>query len=166
MMMMIRMMKTQNGHNSTNFEATTSRFCMVIGLNDTSRIMMTMMIMMLMSKTQNSHNSTNFEATTSRFCIVIDINDTYWLHFHAYLSLWFVNTGMIPYKNLLKNGAMRHSNSACISRFVTGTATCQIWKMQYMLWVLLTFKKLHLTMNILYLYMFFCSSVNCLAWQL
>ena len=30
--------ETQNGHNSTNFEATTSRFCMVIDINDTYRL--------------------------------------------------------------------------------------------------------------------------------
>ena len=35
MIMMIMMMKTQNGNNSDNFEATTSRFCMVIDLNET-----------------------------------------------------------------------------------------------------------------------------------
>jgi len=33
-MVMIRMMKTQNGHNSANFEATTFRFFMVVDLND------------------------------------------------------------------------------------------------------------------------------------
>ena len=82
-------MKTQNGHNSANFEATTSRFFMVIDLNDTYGMMMTMMLMILMMsismmmKTQNSHNSANFEATTSRFCMVIDIHDTYGLYFHA-----------------------------------------------------------------------------------
>ena len=32
-MRMIMMMKTQNGNNSDNFEATTSRFCMVIDIN-------------------------------------------------------------------------------------------------------------------------------------
>ena len=38
-----------NGDNSTNFEATTSRFCMVIDLNET--YMMTMMMMMMMMMT-------------------------------------------------------------------------------------------------------------------
>ena len=42
MIMMIVMMKTQNGHNSANFEATTSRFYMVIDLNETYRMMMKM----------------------------------------------------------------------------------------------------------------------------
>ena len=51
MTMMIRIMKTQNGHNSTNFVGTTSRFCMVIDLNDTYR-MMTMMIMMIIMMMQ------------------------------------------------------------------------------------------------------------------
>ena len=46
MIMMTRMMKTQNGHNSANFVGTTSRFCMVIDINDTY-MMMTMMIMMI-----------------------------------------------------------------------------------------------------------------------
>ena len=58
----IMMMKTQYGHNSGNFEATISRFCMVIDLNDTYRIMM-------MMKIQNGHILANFEATTSRFCM-------------------------------------------------------------------------------------------------
>ena len=54
--MMMRMMKTQNGHNSANFEVTISKFCMVIDLNDTYRMMTTMMIisimmMMMMMKT-------------------------------------------------------------------------------------------------------------------
>ena len=48
-MMMMMVMKTQNGHNLVNFEATTSRFCIVIDLSDTYRIMMMMMIMMLMT---------------------------------------------------------------------------------------------------------------------
>ena len=48
MMMMIRMMKTQNGHNSANFEDTTSRFYMLIDLND----IYGMMIIMMMMKTQ------------------------------------------------------------------------------------------------------------------
>ena len=42
MMMMIMMMETQNGHNSANFEATTSRFCMIIYINDTYMMMMMM----------------------------------------------------------------------------------------------------------------------------
>ena len=58
-MMMIRMMKAQNGHISANFEATTSRFFMLINLNDIYRMMI---IMMKMKKTPNSHN---FEAITS-----------------------------------------------------------------------------------------------------
>ena len=39
-------------HNSANFEATTSRFCMVIDLNETYRMMTTtmMMIMMMMKR--------------------------------------------------------------------------------------------------------------------
>ena len=46
-MVMIIILKTQNGHNVANFEATFSRFCMVIGLNDIYRMMTTMMIMMI-----------------------------------------------------------------------------------------------------------------------
>ena len=34
-------------HNSANFEATTSRFCMVIDLNETYRMMITTMMMMM-----------------------------------------------------------------------------------------------------------------------
>ena len=45
MMMIIRMMKTKNGHNSANFEDTTSRFYMLIDLNDIYRMMIIMMIM-------------------------------------------------------------------------------------------------------------------------
>ena len=41
--------KTQNSHNSANFEATVPRFFMVIDLNDTYR-------MMMMMKIQNGHN--------------------------------------------------------------------------------------------------------------
>ena len=72
--------KSLNGHNLTNFEATTSRFCMVIDLNKTYRMMRTIMMKMMeiMMKTQNGHNSTNFEATTSRFCMVIDLIPTGW----------------------------------------------------------------------------------------
>ena len=47
MMMTIRFMKTQNGHNSVNFLCTTSKFCKAIDPNVTYR-MMTMMIMMMM----------------------------------------------------------------------------------------------------------------------
>ena len=50
MMVMIMMMKTRNGHNLANFEATFSRFGMVIGCNNTYRLMMmttTMMMMMI-----------------------------------------------------------------------------------------------------------------------
>jgi len=36
MMRTIRMMETQNAHNSDNFETTTSRFC--IDINDTYRL--------------------------------------------------------------------------------------------------------------------------------
>ena len=36
------------GNNSANFEATTSIFCMVIDLNETYRMMMTMMRMRMM----------------------------------------------------------------------------------------------------------------------
>ena len=60
------MMKTQNGHNSANFETTTSRFCMVIDLNKTYSMMMMMMMMitmmmmmimmMMMMKIQNGQN--------------------------------------------------------------------------------------------------------------
>ena len=35
MLMIIMMKKTQNDYNSASFEATTSRFCMVIDINDT-----------------------------------------------------------------------------------------------------------------------------------
>jgi hypothetical protein len=73
-MMMKRMMKTQNCHNSANFEAKTSRFCMVIDLNDTYRMMIMMVIIMTMTivmmNTQNGHNSANFDSTTSIFCMV------------------------------------------------------------------------------------------------
>ena len=75
MIMTIMMMKTQNGHNSANFEATTSRFCIVIDLNKLYRMMITMMMIMMM-KTRNGHNLANFEATFSRFGIVIGCNDT------------------------------------------------------------------------------------------
>ena len=68
--------KSLNGHNSANFKATASRFCMVIDLNETYRMMM-MIMMIMMMRTQNGNNSDNFEATTSRFCMVIDINETY-----------------------------------------------------------------------------------------
>ena len=54
MMMIILMMKPQNGHNLANFEATISRLFMVIDLNDTYRMMMTMAIMMM--EIQNGHN--------------------------------------------------------------------------------------------------------------
>ena len=47
-MMMIMMMKTQNDHNSDNFEAITSQFCMVIDLNETYRMKMTIMMMTMM----------------------------------------------------------------------------------------------------------------------
>ena len=46
-MVMIMMMKIQNGHNSANFEATISRFYMVIDLNDTYRVMMMMIMTMV-----------------------------------------------------------------------------------------------------------------------
>ena len=36
------------GHNLANFEATTSRFCMVIDLNERYMLMMTMMMMTMM----------------------------------------------------------------------------------------------------------------------
>ena len=49
MIRMIRMMKTQNGHNSANFEATTSRFCMVKGLNETYRMMMMMRMKLIIT---------------------------------------------------------------------------------------------------------------------
>ena len=45
--MMIMMMKTRNGHNLANFEATFSRFGMLIGCNDTYRLMLLMMMMMI-----------------------------------------------------------------------------------------------------------------------
>ena len=67
MMIIIIMMKTQNSHNSDNFEVTNSKFCMLL---DTYRTM-TMMI-----KTQNDYNSANFEVF-SIFGMVIDRNDTY-----------------------------------------------------------------------------------------
>ena len=44
------MMKTQNGHNSANFVGTTSRFYMVIDLNDTNRMMIMMIIIIMMMK--------------------------------------------------------------------------------------------------------------------
>ena len=48
MMMMIRMMKIQNGHNSAIIKDTTSIFFMLIDLND----IYGMMIIMMMMKTQ------------------------------------------------------------------------------------------------------------------
>ena len=36
----------ETNHKSANFEATTSRFCMVIDINEMYRMMMTMMTMM------------------------------------------------------------------------------------------------------------------------
>ena len=48
-----------NGHNLVSFEATISSFFMVIDLNDTYRIMMTLMMkmmMMIMIKIQNGQN--------------------------------------------------------------------------------------------------------------
>ena len=47
-MMMIGMLKTQNGHDWDNFKATTSRFCMVIDLSDIYKLMTTMMLMVIM----------------------------------------------------------------------------------------------------------------------
>ena len=38
----------ETNHNSANFEATTSRFCMVIDLNETYMMMMMMTTMMMM----------------------------------------------------------------------------------------------------------------------
>ena len=38
MMMLIVMMKPQNGHNLAHFEATISKFCMLIDINNTSRL--------------------------------------------------------------------------------------------------------------------------------
>ena len=49
--MMIRIMKTQKGHNSANFVGTASRFCMVIDLNDTYRMMTVMIMMIIMMMT-------------------------------------------------------------------------------------------------------------------
>jgi hypothetical protein len=47
---------------------------MVIDLNETYRMMMTMMIMiMIMMKIQNDCNSANFEAAINRFCTAVDI---------------------------------------------------------------------------------------------
>ena len=75
-----------NGHNFVSFEATISRFFMVIDLNDTYKMMMTLMmmimimmmlIMIMLIKIQNGQNWANFESTTSRFCMVTDLNDTY-----------------------------------------------------------------------------------------
>ena len=43
--------KSLNGHNSANFEATTSRFFMVIDLNETYMMMMITMMMMMMMMT-------------------------------------------------------------------------------------------------------------------
>ena len=99
MMMMIRMMKIQNGHNSANFEARTSRFDKVIDLNDTFRMMMTKMIMMLMirmmMKTQNSNNSTNFDDISPRFCLLIEINDTYRLYFQVKSQVYFAKKNVL-----------------------------------------------------------------------
>ena len=39
---MMMMMKTQNGHNSANFEATASRFCIVIDLNEYLSVMLSL----------------------------------------------------------------------------------------------------------------------------
>ena len=62
---------------------------MVIDLNNTYRIMISMIFMMMMImmvimvNPQNGHKSANVEAITSKFCMVININDTYKLYFHA-----------------------------------------------------------------------------------
>ena len=48
MMMMTRMVKIQNDHNSANFEATTSIFCMLIDLNNIYGMMMIMIWMIIM----------------------------------------------------------------------------------------------------------------------
>ena len=96
-MKMVRTMKPKMAKNSADFEATTSRFCMVIDLNGIYRMMMTMISIMMMKmimKTQNGHNSANFEATTCRYCMVIDINEptghTFMqnLRFILQISLW------------------------------------------------------------------------------
>ena len=50
MMMMIRMMKTQKGHNSANFEAMTSRFCMPEDLDSTLWMVYLVMMMMMIIK--------------------------------------------------------------------------------------------------------------------
>ena len=73
MMMMILMTKTENVHNLTNFQSTTSRFCMVTDINDTYRIMM----MTILMKTQNSNNSANFQVTPSIFFMLMDLNYIY-----------------------------------------------------------------------------------------
>ena len=67
-MIKMMMMITQNDHYLTNFQAMTSRFCIIIDLNDTYR--------MTMMKTQNDHSSANFQVKISRFCMVTDLNDT------------------------------------------------------------------------------------------
>ena len=41
----------ETNHNSANFDATTSRFCMVIDLNETYMMMMTTTMMMMMMMT-------------------------------------------------------------------------------------------------------------------
>ena len=52
------MMKNQIGHNSANFEATTSRFCMAIDLNDTYRIMMMMLMIIIFIREKNMGRGT------------------------------------------------------------------------------------------------------------
>ena len=41
--------ENQNGHNSANFQARTSSFCMVVDLDNTYRMMPMMMIMMMVT---------------------------------------------------------------------------------------------------------------------
>ena len=40
--------ENKTNYNSANFKATTSRFCMVIDINEMYRMMMTMMMMIIM----------------------------------------------------------------------------------------------------------------------
>ena len=50
MMMMMHHDEDETNYNSANFKATTSRFCMVIDINEMYRMMMTMMMIIMMIK--------------------------------------------------------------------------------------------------------------------
>ena len=66
---------------------------MVLDLNETYRIMVT--IMMMMMKTQNGHNLVYFQATTSRFLMLIDLNDTYRIMMMMKMIITMINDEII-----------------------------------------------------------------------